>query len=202
MEFKTIITNVEALKMGKRKCGYCGERKDKADMFISPLMAFCNRDHAAQYAFDNKNKVADKKHKEKKRKLKENDKPFRERQAQAAFNKFIRIRDAADPCISCGRHHSGQYHAGHYKSRGAHPELRFEELNCHKQCSPCNNHLSGNIVNYRPRLIDKIGLDNVEWLEGPHDIVKYTCEDLKQIELKYKTKVKELTESDKCLYVK
>ncbi|MBB0618613.1 recombination protein NinG, partial [Escherichia coli] len=71
------------------------------------------------------------------------------REAQQAFNEFIRLRDADHPCISCGRHHEGQYHAGHYRTVAASPELRFEPLNVHKQCAPCNNHKSGDIVNYR-----------------------------------------------------
>lgn len=192
---KTIITNVEALKMSKRKCGYCGERKDKATMFITPIMAFCNREHAAKYGLKNKNKGADKVHKQKKKELKYNDRSFRDKQAQMQFNKFIRVRDRLLPCVSCGRHHNGQYHAGHYRSRGAHPELRFEELNCHKQCAPCNNHLSGNISNYRPALINKIGQDKVDWIEGQHEVIKYTCADLKEIELKYKEKIKQLEES-------
>ena len=196
MAFKIIITNIEALKMSKRKCSNCGERQDKTSMTIIKLLSFCNIDCATKYAFKNKQKGADKIHKKKKRELKSNDKAFREKQAQAAFNKFIRLRDDDLPCISCGRYHGGQYHAGHYKSRGASPELRFEEINCHKQCSPCNLHLSGNIINYRANLINKIGIDKVEWLEGPHEIIKYTCEDLKAIELKYKQKIKEL-ENDK-----
>jgi hypothetical protein len=63
------------------------------------------------------------------------------KQAQHAFNEFIRYRDRDFPCISCGRHHDGQYHAGHFRTTGASPELRFDEDNCHKQCSACNNHL-------------------------------------------------------------
>ena len=135
---------------------------------------------------------ADKVHAVKKRKMKDNDKSLREKQAQAAFNAFIRKRDCNLPCISCGRHHDGQYHAGHYRSRGAHPELRFEELNCHKQCAPCNNHLSGNISNYRPALIERISQDKVDWIEGPHEPKKYTCAELKEIELLYKQKLKAL----------
>ena len=118
------------------------------------------------------------------------------RAAREAFNAFIRYRDKDDVCISCGRHHQGQYHAGHYKSKGAHPELEFNEDNCHKQCAPCNNYLSGNIVNYRPRLIEKIGLEKVEWIEGPHDTKKYTVDELWQIRDEYKAKLKELKALD------
>ena len=114
------------------------------------------------------------------------------KQAQAAVNAFIRARDAGSPCISCGRHHQGAWHAGHYRSTGAAPELRFEELNIHLQCAPCNTHLSGNIVNYRPRLIEKIGLEQVEWVEGKHDAKKYTTDELKAIAAKYKKMTKEL----------
>ena len=114
------------------------------------------------------------------------------KQAQAAVNAFIRARDAGNPCISCGRHHQGAWHAGHYRSTGAAPELRFEELNIHLQCAPCNTHLSGNIVNYRPRLIEKIGIEQVEWVEGKHDAKKYTKEELKAITKDYKAKEKAL----------
>lgn len=114
------------------------------------------------------------------------------REAQAAVNTFIRLRDAALPCISCGRHHQGSYDAGHYLSRGARPELRFDELNIHKQCVPCNQHLSGNIVLYRIALITKIGQAGVDYLEGPHDHKKYTIDDLKAIKAEYTAKAKEL----------
>lgn len=136
---------------------------------------------------------ADKKHNAKKKDLKDNDKSHRAKLAQQAFNAFIRFRDNDDPCISCQRFHTGQYHAGHYRSVGAHPELRFEELNNNKQCSPCNSHLSGNIADYRINLIKKIGVEKVEWIEGPHEAKKYTCAELKAIEVLYKEKLKSLT---------
>jgi len=112
------------------------------------------------------------------------------KETQQVFNKFIRLRDENLPCISCGRFHSGQYHAGHYKTVGANPELRFNEHNCHKQCAPCNNHLSGNIANYRPNLIDKIGMDGVGKLEGPNEPKRYTIEDLKELKKVYQDKIK------------
>lgn len=114
------------------------------------------------------------------------------REAQAAFNAFIRERDKAEPCISCGRFHSGQYHAGHYRSVGSHHELRFEELNVHKQCSVCNNHKSGNVIEYRINLVAKIGQKALDWLEGHHEPKKYTVEELKAIKSTYKAKLKEL----------
>ena len=114
------------------------------------------------------------------------------REAQAAFNAFIRLRDADLPCISCGRFHQGQWHAGHYRSVGAAPELRFDVLNVHKQCAPCNTHLSGNITKYRAGLIDRMGVHVVEYLEGPHRLIGFDIDDFKEIKRFYASKAREL----------
>lgn len=111
---------------------------------------------------------------------------------QQAFNEWVRLRDADLPCVSCGRHHDGQYHAGHYRTVAANPAIRFEPLNVHKQCAPCNNHKSGDIVNYRIELVKRIGAEAVEWLEGPHEPKRYTIEDLKAISAEYRAKTREL----------
>ena len=189
----------------KRKCTGCGSSFPKEEFW---QIATGANFHTKECFFkhirkpDNVKKLAEKgeKIKEKqnlkaRREFKKNDKSFRMKKAQAAFNAYIRARDENEPCISCQRHHQGQYHAGHYRTTGACPELRFEELNCHKQCSACNNHLSGNIVEYRINLIKKIGLDKVEWLEGKHEPKRYAAEDLLQIERHYKQKLKDLLKS-------
>ncbi|MCF5723898.1 recombination protein NinG [Pseudomonas syringae] len=115
---------------------------------------------------------------------------------QQAFNAWVRARDAALPCVSCGRHHGGQYHAGHYRTVGANPELRFEPLNAWKQCAPCNNHLSGNLINYRISLLQRIGEEKVAWLEGPHEAKKYTVDELKAMTADYRAKTKELKKGE------
>jgi hypothetical protein len=115
---------------------------------------------------------------------------------QKVFNQFIKERDQTEPCISCGRHHTGQYHAGHYLSVGARPNLRFEENNVHKQCAPCNTYLSGNLINYRINLIKKIGLEEVEQLESDINPRKYTIDDLKNIIEVYRKRVKMLKTVD------
>jgi hypothetical protein len=114
------------------------------------------------------------------------------KEAQVAFNAWVRLRDAGLPCVSCGRHHNGQWHAGHYRTVGGSPELRFEPLNVWRQCAPCNNHQSGNIVNYRIELVKRIGEEKVAWLEGPHQPRKYTIEELKTIKAEYRAKAREL----------
>ena len=129
------------------------------------------------------------------------------KKAQAAFNAYIRERDKWDPCISCGRMDreikefatGGKWDCGHYLSRGAFPELRFEPLNAHKQCKSCNGGSGkyarkGRTVSqeYRKNLEKKIGIEALEWLEGPHPQKRYRVEELKEIEAEYKRKLKEL----------
>jgi hypothetical protein len=70
--------------------------------------------------------------------------------------------------------------------------LRYEPDNCFKQCAPCNNHLSGNLINFRINLIKKLGIKRVEWIEGPHEPKKYTIEQLKELKTVYKAKIKQL----------
>ena len=121
------------------------------------------------------------------------------KQAQIWFNRFIRLRDHGNHCISCDRPYQQSFYlkgqlfdAGHYRSVGSSPELRFEELNVHLQCVRCNRELSGNAVEYRKRLLIKIGAKNLDWLEGPHEAKHYSVDDLKAIAAKYKSKCKEL----------
>lgn len=118
------------------------------------------------------------------------------KQAQQAFNEFIRYRDRHQPCISCGRYHDGQYHAGHFRTTGANPELRFNEDNCHRQCAPCNNHLSGNLVAYQPALIAKIGQARFDALMGPHELPKWKRDDYIRIRDEYRAKLKELKQRE------
>jgi hypothetical protein len=111
---------------------------------------------------------------------------------QQAFNAWVRERDALLPCVSCGRHHEGQWHAGHYRTVSAHPAIRFEPLNVWKQCAPCNTHKSGDLLNYRAELIRRIGEEKVLWLEGPHEPMKYTINDLKAMTAHYRAMTREL----------
>ena len=154
----------------------------------------CSDDCAVAYGLEAAQKAADRKKKKEVRQAKERLKTRSDyaRDAQRDFNAYIRERDHNKPCISCGRQHQGQYHAGHYRTVGANPELRFEELNCHKQCAPCNNHKSGNIVEYRINLVQRIGQDALDWLEGPHEPKKYTIDELKDIAKRYRQKAREL----------
>lgn len=115
-------------------------------------------------------------------------------EAQVAFNAFIRERDRFQPCISCGNAHASSWDAGHYRSVGAAPGLRFNEDNVHKQCVPCNQHKSGNAIEYRIGLKRRIGEAKVDSLECFNEVVKWTIEDAKRIKADYKAKLKQLTQ--------
>lgn len=118
-------------------------------------------------------------------------------EAQVAFNRYIRLRDAGLPCICCGQPmgdgvHGGAVDAGHYRSRGSAPHLRFSEDNVHAQRKQCNRYGSGNVVGYRLGLIERIGLAAVEALEADNTPRKYTADELKAIKADYTRKAREL----------
>ena len=197
----------------KKRCKRCGEYLDVESGVQLPAGFFCSKEHAIEHGLEASRKrterLRDKAARAQAEEAKNAAKRDRERlmdvkplsywmkRAQAAFNAWVRARDAGQPCISCGRIHQGQNHAGHYRPAGSNPELRFEPDNCHLQCAPCNSHLSGNLGKYRPALIAKIGLESVEWLEGPHEPKRYRKEDYQAIEAEYKAKLKEL-QSNAC----
>ncbi len=92
--------------------------------------------------------------------------------ATTHFNKYIRNRDSDSTgygvCISSGqplRVPSSNSHAGHFYSAGKYPELRYNEDNVHLQGKSDNYFNGGNLLEYRKRLINKIGIERVEQLD-------------------------------------
>ena len=115
--------------------------------------------------------------------------------AQKAFNSWVRVRDAGKPCISCGKPLDGTANttdAGHYRSVGSAPHLRFDETNCHAQCKHCNQFLAGNVVAYRAGQIERIGPRALELLEADQTLRKYTREGLLEIAKHYNAEAKRL----------
>tara|TARA_R110002012_G_scaffold262505_1_gene444811 strand:- start:16208 stop:16816 length:609 start_codon:yes stop_codon:yes gene_type:complete len=120
-------------------------------------------------------------------------------EAQAAFNKYIRLRDYWEPCISCGKPKEvieadhgwkvgGCWDAGHFKTRGAKPQLRFNLFNVHKQCKSCNGgggRFSAKAATvdaqYEANLIDKIGTDKVIQLKNNNNLVRFDAEYYRRI---------------------
>lgn len=119
------------------------------------------------------------------------------KEAQVAFNTYIRARDrvAGYRCISSGRPldwTGNMVDAGHYRSVGSAPHLRFDERNCHAQSKKDNQYLAGNAVDYRLGLICRIGLEAVEALECDQSTKKWSADDLQAIRNAYRAKAREL----------
>ena len=119
------------------------------------------------------------------------------REAQQAFNEYIRTRDqaAGHLCISSGKSldwSGNAVDAGHYRSVGSAPHLRFDERNCHAQSKQDNRFLSGNAVDYRIGLIARIGQEAVDALEADQSVRKYTVDEIKAIKATYRAKTREL----------
>lgn len=121
------------------------------------------------------------------------------KEAQAAVNKYVRLRDYLEPCISCGKSKEeveaeqgwktgGAWDAGHFMSRGAKSQLRFNLFNIHKQCKSCNagsgkwSRKEATVSQeYEERLVNKIGQDKVDELKNNNEVVRYTPDYLRRI---------------------
>lgn len=142
--------------------------------------------------------------KKERKKLKEDKESIKTRsqlteEAQKAFNRFIRERDYYLPCACCGGLpkndeplRGGAWDAGHYRSVGSAPHVRFEEDNVHKQLKRCNKENSGNAVEYRLNLIKRIGLERVEAIEADQEPRKFTLDQLRELKAHYNKKYNEL----------
>lgn len=181
--------------MKQKTCKVCRQKY----LTTKPLQQVCGLDCAVIHSQNTKAKQQAKeatRNRVELRKAKERAKTRGDwaKESQTAFNAYIRARDnkAGLPCISCNSR-TGKQNAGHYRSVGSCPELRYEETQVWLQCEKCNSYLSGNLINYRINLIKRIGIERVEWIEGKHEPQKYTILDLKAIKAEYKLKLKELT---------
>ncbi len=181
----------------KKKCRHCKEY-DLVELGIKvPLGWFCSMSCVVQHGKKAATAVSDKRKRQTLTKLKESVKTASEWrvEAQTAFNAYVRYRDRELPCISCdatGDHDGlgGYWDAGHYRSRGAARHLSFNLWNCVKQCSRCNRYLSGNVVEYRKRLIMRIGSERVDKLENNNDTVKHDITYLRRIKKIFKNKLR------------
>lgn len=188
------------MSVKKRRCRNCKNYSTAGDGRIINGGFFCNEDCIVQYAMKNQQKgrkVIEKERKRQKRDFYENDIKTRREAAVYWFNRFIRLRDAGNGCISCGINKPDiQYAAGHFVPAGSCSALRFDERNVHLQCNvKCNKHLSGNRSEYRRGLVQKLGQEVVDFLEGPQPPIKITAGWYKSIEETYKRKCHEI-ESD------
>lgn len=178
-------------KLNIRKCKQCKEAFQKKQ----PLQYCCGWECQLKYHKALKEKQDKQDWRKRKAILKEAVMSHKDwlKLLQVAFNTYIRARDRGRGCASCDTClENRKFDAGHYRSVGSAPHLRFDEQNVHGQCVPCNQHLHGNLIEYRKRLIVRIGIEAVERIEDDNNEAKLSIPDIKDLIKYYKQKTKEL----------
>jgi len=161
----------------------------------------CDTKCAVAYAEQRRKAKQDEEFKKFKSKIKEShkNKSYYIQALQKVFNSFIRERDKDKPCISCDAE-AGKYKltAGHFYPT-TYGVLRFNEDNVHGQCwYYCNKNKHGNINEYRIRLIDRIGVERVSYLDDiRHQRMELSIEQLKDMIAYYKNKLKQMKDDEK-----
>lgn len=112
--------------------------------------------------------------------------------AQKAVNEYVRLRDWGKPCISCQRPWDTTFQAGHFRSRGAAPQLALDPRNIAGQCVQCNLHKHGNQAAFRLGLVEREGVAHVEALESENEPLKLTVDELRQVKVIHKGLAREL----------
>lgn len=179
------------MKAVTRRCSNCRKKVSASEVFVSRFKAFCGYDCLKEYTEKNADQLADKTRKQKRqedrvKKEKLKTKGQWTKEAQAAVNAYVRWRDRKKNCISCGTSLSseslgGGYDAGHYRSRGSSPHLRFRLDNIHGQCKKCNRHLSGNVDKFRVGIVWRYGQEYLDRIEMDNTPKNYSIDDLKRI---------------------
>ena len=201
-------------KPSRRKCKVCGEYF--VPKFHDIRIRWCCPEHGAILAMEEREKEKVKAAAKRIKEQKEAEKVGRQRrkakreslksksqwdkEAQSAFNRYIRIRDEGKPCVSCGNPLIGKSNyltgsaidASHYRSRGAASHLKFNVFNVHSACTRCNRQLSGNAVEYRIRLIERIGLERVDRLESDNEPRRFDIPYLQRIKSIFTRKARAL----------
>ncbi len=173
--------------MKTRKCKYCKS-------VFTPINSLQKNCFEPLCVSDWINEVKEKNWKKKKSKMKMDLMTIQDyvKLAQQVFNKYIRLRDAGNVCISCQKKPL-KTNAGHFYNANNHWSVRFDERNVHLQCEHCNTYLSGNLIYYRENLLKKIGIEEFENLSDEATKTrKFTIEELKEIIATYKKKCKEI----------
>lgn len=176
-------------KPPRRKCKVCSA------WFIPAYdnIRWCCPEHGAEYAIQLREKEKAKATARKLKEKKEADKADRQnmrkrrialktksqwrKEAQDVFNRYVRLRDAGKPCISCGRmpeqKFGGTMDCGHYRTRGAAAHLSFNLFNTAAQCVYCNRDRAGAQKAFELGLIERIGADRVEALNNNNTARKF-----------------------------
>lgn len=118
------------------------------------------------------------------------------REAQQAWNRYVRARDAGLPCASCGampeNKIGGTMDCSHYRSVGSSPHMRFHLHNAAAACVRCNRDLSGNVVELRKGLIARIGEEKVLAVEADQSVKRFTIDYLVRLKKIFSKKARRM----------
>lgn len=177
-----------------RKCKVCGIKYKP----LRPMQTVCGEIDcligAAAIAKEKKIQAEEKRERQRIRERKLELKPIQYwlKRAEKATNAFVRARDEDEPCISCSTWDTDMWHAGHFIPVGRAKSIRFDAANIHKQCHQCNTYFNGNATPYEANLRIKLGDFEVERLKTAPKEKKWTRDECREIEAKYKQLTKEL----------
>lgn len=182
-----------------RKCAVCRDRFTPT----KPMQKVCGWSCACQVAAKQrvrelleKTKADRRETKAKLEKLK--GVPKLKKEAQEAFNRYVRLRDNGKGCFVCETPLQmggvgGGFDAGHIRSRSNADNLRFDERNVHGQCKECNAVGATKDWEMRAAAIRKLGESEAEALYNDNAPIKWTRDGLREIRDKYRALTKELT---------
>jgi len=177
-----------------RTCKVC---KTKFEPKYSTVQMTCSVPCAIEYTKQKKQKDWKKRKQVIKKSLKR--KQDYEKDLEKVFNQFIRLRDHALPCVSCGaKAGSFKLTAGHFYPAGSYKNLRFNENNVHGQCWwNCNKNRHGNLQEYRIGIISRITEDELKELDRLAQVPRhYSIPELLELIEIYKEKVRILKKNN------
>ena len=101
---------------------------------------------------------------------------------QQLVNKYVRMRDKGQPCISCQKPIKGKMDAGHLYAVGNYPSVRFNLKNINGQCINCNQYNGGAINDYRLNFVLKYSREDLEELDKlAHQQRQYSVTEIKEM---------------------
>jgi hypothetical protein len=191
-----------------RYCKVCETRFKPETIF----QWWCCEDHKADYAVMMVGKQREQRAKAQQRKREEAQKADRKQlrarkqalktkpkwkaEAQAVFNRYVRLRDAGKPCISCGatpaQKFGGTMDCGHYRTRGSAAHLAFNLHNTAAQCVRCNRDQAGAQKAFEQGLIARIGPEKVEAINNDNRTRTFTKEYYQRIKSIFTRKARRL----------
>lgn len=188
----------------------------KCTTFLSKR-GFCSESCAAEWGIERVKKDRERREKKAKAKaradvkeLNRRDLGWQHKQCQRVFNRMRVLEEklwfrekGLDPeCISCGKKNM-DWCCGHFKTRGAQSNLRYDRNNTFLQCNKaCNESLSGNIEGtktsrgYRRGLVERFGDQEakriLEYCESQTEPYKWSCEELEEWRKEWNARIREL----------